>query len=29
MGEKKSHGPFGKIEIFYPNGRWWQLPGNL
>jgi len=29
MSEKKSHRPFGKIKFFYPNGRWWHLPGNL
>jgi 2-iminobutanoate/2-iminopropanoate deaminase len=29
MSEKKSHRPFGKINFFYPNGRWCHLPGNL
>jgi len=29
MSEKKSHRPFGKIKFFYPNGRWWHVPGNL
>ena len=29
MSEKKSRRPFGKIKFFYPNGRWWHVPGNL
>ena len=29
MSEKKSHRPFGKNTFFYPNGRWWHVPGDL
>jgi hypothetical protein len=29
MSEKKSRRPFSKIKFFYPNGRWYHLPGNL
>jgi hypothetical protein len=28
ISEKKNHGPFGIIKFFYPNGRWWHIPGN-
>jgi hypothetical protein len=29
MSEKKGYRPFGKNTFFYPNGRWWHVPGDV